>query len=196
MLRNQIVDGQLRSGTRLTEETLTAALGVSRNTVREAFALLRAERIVVHERNRGVFVATPTVADVHDLYAARRLIEPAAIRGARPAQAAALRELVTLGRAAAKADDWDDVASANQRFHRTVVGFAGSRRLSETFEGLLAEMRLVFHRRGDLRFHGHYLDLNDELATLVEDGRSDAAARRLTAYLDEAEAELAAALRD
>lgn len=196
MLRNQIVDGHLRSGTRLTEETLTAALGVSRNTVREAFALLRAERIVVHERNRGVFVATPTVADVHDLYAARRLIEPAAIRVARPAQARELRELVAVGRVAASAGDWDEVASANQRFHRAVVGFAGSRRLSETFEGLLAEMRLVFHRRGDLRFHAHYLDLNDEMCTLVEAGRPVDAARRLTAYLNEAEAELAAALRD
>lgn len=189
-LRGQIVDGHLRSGTRLTEETLTVSLGISRNTVREAFALLRAERIVVHQRNRGVFVATPTMADVVDLYDARRLIEPAAVRDAAPAQAGPLRAIVDRGRAAATAQDWDEVATANQRFHRGIVALAGSHRLAEFFEGLLAEMRLVFHLRGDQRFHGRYLTANDEICVLLETGRPEVAAARLMAYLDESEAEL------
>src|SRR5688500_8822772 len=64
VLSEQIVQGQLRSGTRLTEESIATALGVSRNTVREAFALLTSERIVVREPNRGVFVASPGPDDV------------------------------------------------------------------------------------------------------------------------------------
>jgi DNA-binding GntR family transcriptional regulator len=193
-LRGQIVDGQLRSGTRLTEEALTGQLEVSRNTVREAFALLRAERIVVHERHRGVFVATPTVEDVTDLYVVRRLIEPGALSGGLAQDAPPLRAIVTAGQVAAEQEQWEEVASANQRFHRGVVALAGSRRLSETFEGLLAEMRLIFYQRGDQRFHGHYLRLNHEICALLEAGRAGDAAARLTAYLLEAEAELVAAL--
>ncbi len=81
-LREQIVNGALRSGTRLTEETIGAALGFSRNTIREAFALLIAERLAAREPNRGVFVATPTPDDIRDLYATRQLIEPAAVEHA------------------------------------------------------------------------------------------------------------------
>ena len=46
VVREQVVEGHLRSGTRLPEERLAAALGVSRNTLREALSQLVAERIV------------------------------------------------------------------------------------------------------------------------------------------------------
>ena len=57
VLRDHIINGQLTHGTRLTEETITEALGYSRNTIRESFALLAAERLVV--RAAGLEPAHP-----------------------------------------------------------------------------------------------------------------------------------------
>ena len=57
-LRLQLAEGLLLPGARLTESTIAEDLGVSRNTVREAFAELAAERLVVRHPNRGVFVAS------------------------------------------------------------------------------------------------------------------------------------------
>ncbi|MFW5470176.1 GntR family transcriptional regulator [Knoellia sp. CPCC 206435] len=200
ILRTQIVDGALRSGTRLTEETISASLGFSRNTIREAFALLAAERLVVREPNRGVFVATPTLTDVHDLYAARLAIEPAALAHGpaftqdTPKQ---LQGIVDAARAAHACQDMAGVAQANQEFHRAIAGINGSRRIDLLMEGLLAEMRLVFHLMDDdSRFHEPYLERNAEIVRrLVDDGRP-AAAQALRDYLSDAREHLQSALGD
>ena len=73
LLRTHIMEGLFPPGTRLSEEVLGQALGVSRNTLREAFRLLCHERLAVHQMNRGIFVPVLTRADVTDIYARRRL---------------------------------------------------------------------------------------------------------------------------
>jgi DNA-binding GntR family transcriptional regulator len=197
-LRDQIVDGGLRSGTRLTEETISGALGFSRNTIREAFALLAAERLVVREPNRGVFVVTPTSADVRDLYAARLVIEPAALEAGpgfgqdTPAQ---LQEIVDRARDARARGDATAVAQGNQEFHRAIARLSGSRRIEHLMEGVLAEMRLVFHLMDDhSAFHEPYLERNAEIVELlVDEGRAPAAAA-LRTYHEDAREHLLSAL--
>ena len=198
-LREQIVNGAVRSGTRLTEETIGAALGFSRNTIREAFALLISERLAAREPNRGVFVATPTAADIRDLYATRQLIEPAALEhgpGFSDEVVGRLREIVDSARVCREQGDAPGVAQGNQEFHRTVVRLAGSRRVDQLMEGVLAEMRLVFHLMGDgPGFHEPYLDRNEEILRELEEGTRARAAAALRTYLSDAEEHLVVALR-
>lgn len=196
-LREEIVEGQLRPGARLPEQAVCDALGVSRNTVREAMSQLVAERVLVRETHRGVFVARPDREAVRDVYRARRIIEPAAVRHGEaftPERVAAARAAVDEGVAAAAADRWTGVASANQHFHRALVALAGSARLDQQMALLLAEMRLVFHRMSGVReFHEPYLGRNDAICTLLEAGEREAAAAAVGRYLDEAETQLLAA---
>ncbi|GAA4404501.1 GntR family transcriptional regulator [Fodinibacter luteus] len=199
VLREQIVDGALRSGTRLTEETIGTALGFSRNTIREAFALLLAERLAVREPNRGVFVATPTAADVRDLYATRRLVEPAAVEHG-PAFSddvvRRLRSVVDAGHAALGRGDAAGVAQANQEFHRALARISGSRHVDQLMEGVLAEMRLVFHQvADDAGFHEPYLERNEAIVELLERCDRPGAAALLRDYLEDAEAHLVRAVR-
>ncbi|WP_345384386.1 GntR family transcriptional regulator [Pseudonocardia yuanmonensis] len=200
-VRNEVVEGRLRPGGRLPEQALSHALGVSRNTVREALSQLVAERVLVREPNRGVFVAVPDADAVRDVYRARLLIEPAAVReGERaddPEAVGRLRAAVQEGRAAAARADWPGVAGANQHFHRALVGLAGSERLDQQMALLLAEMRLVFHRMSGVReFHEPYLDGNDAITRLVEAGERERAAREVASYLRTAEAQILAAFAD
>ncbi len=194
VVREQVVEGHLRSGTRLPEERLAAALGVSRNTLREALSQLVAERILVREPNRGVVVSTPDIDDVRDVYAVRRLVEPAALAhgtGHSPARIATVEAAVDEGQRAVAADDWPGVASANQHFHRAVVALAGSPRLDAQMHLLLAEMRLFFHLMGDPEpFHRPYLDENVTIARLLTSGERQTAADRMTDYLIAAQAQL------
>lgn len=200
VVREQVVEGRLRSGTRLPEERLAGALGVSRNTLREALSQLVAERILVREPHRGVVVATPEVADVEDVYRVRRLVEPAALAhgtGHTPSRVAAVAAAVSEGREAGARDDWDAVASANQHFHRAVVALAGSPRLDTQMDLLLAEMRLFFHQMSEpARFHQPYLDENAAIAELLAAGDRQGAAERLDSYLAAAQAQLVAAFHD
>jgi DNA-binding GntR family transcriptional regulator len=195
-VRDEVVEGRLPPGSRLPEQAVCTALGVSRNTVREALSQLIAERVLVREPNRGVFVARPDRDAVRDLYRARRLLEPAAVRAGEAmdaARLAAVRAAVDEGRAAAAEDRWVDVASANQHFHRALVALAGSHRLDQQMALLLAEMRLVFHRmRGVREFHEPYLGRNARICDLLEAGERAAAAEAVAEYLREAEEHLLA----
>ncbi len=193
-VREEVVEGRLRPGARLPEQSLCTALGVSRNTVREALSQLVSERVLVREANRGVFVARPDRDAVRDVYRARRIIEPAAVRHGEafdPARLAAVRAAVDEGVAAAAAAGWTGVASANQHFHRALVALAGSPRLDQQMALLLAEMRLVFHRMSGVReFHEPYLERNAEICALLEAGDRAGAADAVASYLDDAEAQL------
>ena len=60
-LRTMATEGELTPGERLSEARLSADLGVSRNTLREAFRLLTREGLARYEPNRGVFVAIPSM---------------------------------------------------------------------------------------------------------------------------------------
>jgi DNA-binding GntR family transcriptional regulator len=193
-VREEIVEGRLRPGSRLPEQRLCTALGVSRNTVREAMSQLVTERVLVREPHRGVFVARPDREAVRDVYRARRVIEPAAVRSGDAAddtRVAAVRTAVEEGRSAASEERWDDLASANQHFHRALVALAGSPRLDQQMALLLAEMRLVFHAMPGVReFHEPYLGRNTTICELLEAGRRDAAADAVDEYLRAAETHL------
>lgn len=193
-VREEVVEGRLRPGARLPEQTLCDALGVSRNTVREALSQLVNERVLAREPNRGVFVAQPDAAAVRDVYRVRRLVETAAVREGEawgPTAVARVRAAVDEGRAAARKADWDGVASANQHFHRALVAMGGSPRLDQQMKLLLAEMRLVFHRMSEVRaFHEPYLDRNDTICVLLEAGERAAAADEVRRYLSDAESQI------
>ncbi|CAM3963481.1 GntR family transcriptional regulator [Nocardiopsis gilva] len=193
-LRAQIVDGAMAPGTRLSEEAIGSALGVSRNTLREAFRLLSHERLLVHEFNRGVFVAKPTAEDVADLFHVRRALELSALRGATGTDAEAIARVgaaVDEGTAALNDGDWWGVGTANMHFHQAIAGLAHSPRTDEIVHRLLAELRLVFHIMAAPReFHVPYLEQNREIYRLLSDGAAHEAADRLADYFDVAERQL------
>jgi DNA-binding GntR family transcriptional regulator len=193
-VREEVVEGRLRPGTRLPDTELATALGVSPNTLREAMGQLVTERVLVRHPNRGVYVATPDATDVRDVYRARRLIERAALRwgqNAAPSQVGALRAAVAEGQEAGEGGNWAGVASANQHFHRALVELAGSPRLTQQMALLLAEMRLIFHRMPGVReFHEPYLGRNDTICGLLEAGDREGAEVALADYFDAAEAQL------
>jgi len=199
-MRERITDGSLAPGSRLPEDAVGSALGVSRNTLREAFRLLVHERLAVAEFNRGVFVRRLTHDDVVDLYRVRRLIECAAVRraaDATPDAIAAMRQAVADGEQAAVDGRWPEVGTANMRFHQAIVALVGSSRLDEHMRQVTAELRLAFHVMANPRaFHEPYLRRNRELAALIEAGDGAAAAQQLATYLDDAERQLLATQPD
>ena len=188
LLRDRIAAGALRSGTRLSEEALGSALGVSRNTLREAFRVLAHERLVVHEMNRGVFVRSLGPDDVVDIYLTRRALETAGVRAATGSgRLAPVSEAVAAGESAARDGDWASVADADLRFHRAIGALTGSERIDAYLAGLLAELRLAFAVMSDPRaLHEPFLRRNRQLADLLAADRTDRAEAELVRYLDDA----------
>lgn len=188
ILRSRIAEGYFPPGTRLSEDSIGGALGVSRNTLREAFRLLTHERLLVHELNRGVFVRVLSVEDVEDIYRTRRLVECAVVRGLGepPYTLEELAAAVTEGQLASVEDDWKGVGTANIHFHRELVALAGSARTDELMRSVFAELRLAFHLVDDPRaLHEPYLQRNRLILQALQAGDAAEAERLLAVYLDD-----------
>lgn len=173
ILRSRISEGYFAPGTRLSEDSIGGALGVSRNTLREAFRLLTHERLLVHELNRGVFVRVLTVEDVEDIYRTRRLVECAVVRGLGepPYPLEGPAEAVAEGQRAVREGDWKGLGTANIHFHRELVALAGSERTDELMRSVFAELRLAFHVVDDPhRLHEPYLARNQQILRALEAG--------------------------
>ncbi|WP_030066458.1 GntR family transcriptional regulator [Streptomyces natalensis] len=202
ILRDRITEGFFPPGARLSEESIGGALGVSRNTLREAFRLLTHERLLEHRLNRGVFVRVVTVEDLDDIFRVRMIVESAALRGLGQGPYApeagegieAIDAAVQAGEEAAAARAWADLSTANLRFHQAIVALVGSPRTDELMRGVLAELRLVFHVMDDpQRFYAPYLVRNRQIADTLLAGDAAAAERLLLAYLEDSRGQLSGA---
>jgi DNA-binding GntR family transcriptional regulator len=190
-VRDLIMRGELQPGQPLPEASLASLLGMSRNTIREAFRLLSAEGLVAYQVHRGVVVRRLTEADIVDIYAARRAIEVSALQiGPKPRkdQLEALRDSVDTAEAAAARGDWSEVATCNLLFHQRVVELIGSPRIDGFFAGMLAQLRLAYASIPDgASYFGPYVAENRHLYELLAGGKRRDAARELRRYLDRSE---------
>src|SRR5467141_5045231 len=83
VLRQRILNGELRPGTPLQELPLAESLGVSRNTMREAMRILSLEGLLKRSIHRGIAVAQLSLQDVQEIYHVRRVLEISALHAAK-----------------------------------------------------------------------------------------------------------------
>ncbi len=189
-LRRRIEDAALAPGTRLGEVALAAELDVSRNSLREAFAELVAERLLVRHHHRGVFVASPDVQQVREIYRTRRIIELGALRfGEVTAQVESeLRHVVEALSPDPTAVDPLVMGDANQRLHGAIAAMTGAPDLEHTLRQAMARVRLAFQpmdRQTEL--HPRFAVRNLQIAQALLEGRAEELDEMFSAYLDEAE---------
>ncbi|MCU1446363.1 GntR family transcriptional regulator [Cryobacterium sp.] len=195
-LRRMLITGDLVPGQRLSETVVSERLGVSRNTLREAFRVLTHERLLVHKPHAGVFVAVPSLASIIDIYRVRRLIECQALLTA-PARHPASRRMraaVDSALASRASDDWIAVGTANMEFHSAIVALADSDHLDRLYANISAELRLAFGLLDDPDYlHRPYVDRNVAVLELYLAGESAEAAALLEDYLLTSERTIVAA---
>ena len=203
LIRQYIFEGRFAPGTPLPEASLSAALQVSRNTVREAFRTLMSEHLLVHEPHKGVTVRWLTADDVLDIYKIRRMFELSVLDlAAQGRLEPAKNELGEIGTLLAEAEtaaangDWAQVGTANLRFHGLLVEMHRSERINDTFRRLMTELRLGFLAHEDpASFHGPFLARNRRIYELIMTGELDDARDELGSYLDDAEQDVMRAVQ-
>lgn len=75
-LTEAVHEHRVLPGMKLTEEEVGETFGVGRTVARQALARLAHEGLVRIERNRGAFVAKPSVREAREVFEARALLEP------------------------------------------------------------------------------------------------------------------------
>jgi DNA-binding GntR family transcriptional regulator len=129
-LREQILTGKLRPGTKIDQDEISEALGMSRLPVREALIELAHESLIDAVPRRGAFVARLDRTDIIDHYRIFGLI--AGLAGSRAATSLSEEQLVQLRRiheSFVAASDPGKQAYWNHEFHKLINQAGGSRRL-------------------------------------------------------------------
>ncbi|MBS0396042.1 MAG: GntR family transcriptional regulator [Proteobacteria bacterium] len=175
-VRGGIIDGRFPPATRITEQEVAAAAGVSRTPAREALRRLHAEGLVEFTPNLGAVVSEWTDAEFDEIFDLRALLESHGVARAAlrisDADVEALRALATqqLGEARERREGHlDRIADLNRRFHRRLQEAAGSPRLMRALAALL-EAPLIMktflnYSPEDLqRSAAHHLELVQALA--------------------------------
>lgn len=80
LLCRAIIEQALKPGMRLPEDTVGDQFGVSRTIVRHALVRLETNGLVVSRRNRGAFVAEPSLEEAQQIFQVRRCLETEVIR--------------------------------------------------------------------------------------------------------------------
>lgn len=74
-LRNAIMNGEVKLGERVNENTFTSKLGISRTTFREALRQLEQAGLLVRDPFRGTFVREFSQEEIKDLNELRGVLE-------------------------------------------------------------------------------------------------------------------------
>jgi len=133
---SEIVDGELPANSRLIQDELARAYGVSRQPVQQALLLLRDRGLVREAPGRGLIVSPLDVDFVRNLYEVRGMLDGlagrlAAERGVDRAKKEGAAYLAA-GRAAIKSGSLHDQIEADMRFHAFINELAGNSLIGET----------------------------------------------------------------
>lgn len=145
-IERMIVAGELVPGDKLNENALAERLQVSRGPVREAFRSLEETGLVRLEKNRGVFVRQITSEEAAEIQGVRQVLEEYAMRSLpRTLSDETLQEVRELIRAmeeACQEQEVDRYFALNLKFHDVLILATGNRKLYETYQRLVNELRL------------------------------------------------------
>jgi DNA-binding GntR family transcriptional regulator len=194
ILRQRVLNGELRPGTPLQEIPLAESLGVSRNTMREAMRILSLEGLLKRSIHRGIAVAQLSHRDVHEIYHVRRVLEISAIRSAKAPSPEVLQELLAaLERyeEAVQARDWVNAVTHDLHFHSLLIRFLKNKRLESFYQKTIAELRMGMVLVDQRHDHpGILIPVHRHLYQLLTAGRLKECARILVQHLDDSESRL------
>lgn len=139
-LRQDILDGVMAPGSRITQDAIAAKYGTSRSPVREALRELAAEGLVTIVPDVGARVTPLDRDELIEAYLMREALEPIAVArsaaAATPEHLAQMREAFEHSELFAAQGDMDAYLEADRRFHFLSFQFNGMPRLKRAIEGL------------------------------------------------------------
>lgn len=142
-----IVDHVVMPGTKLPEDVLAKAFGVSRTRIRKVLLALAHENLVTLQHNRGASVTRPGLQEARDVFAARRIVETgiaaelALTLG--PEQIAALRRFIAREHAAEAARDRRTAIKLSGEFHLELARLLQNEPLTVFLRALVSRTSLI-----------------------------------------------------
>lgn len=152
-LRNLILTGKIRPGTRMMEIELAEDMGVSRTPIREAIRKLEKEGLVVIEPRRGAYASEISLKDMEDILEVRANLEGLAAYLAAErmtsAEKEALREVSQKFGQAVTDGNMADMIAYDTKFHHMIVESSRNNHLIhmvEQLQELVLRFRYIYYK--------------------------------------------------
>ncbi|MGB3866304.1 MAG: GntR family transcriptional regulator [Xanthobacteraceae bacterium] len=200
-ITSEIVSGELPSNSRLIQEDLARAYGVSRQPVQQALLLLRSRGLVRDAEGRGLTVAPLDVDFIQNLYEIRAAMEglAAQLAARKGSDQARLRgpKLIEIGREAIGKGALDDQIAADFTFHAFLSELSGNPLINETTAPHWPSLRRVMGEvlRDDIAMPHSIWDEHAAILDAVIAGQSDKAEALARAHIMRAAGVFVARLR-
>lgn len=134
----EISGGKLRPGSRIIQEQIAKELGVSRQPVQQALALLRNQGVLQDAPGRGLLVAPLDTQYVRNMYDMRAVIEGLACRRAAQVNAKQAKAkgpaLIRAGRKAVASGSYNELIAADMAFHHFIYALSENPFIAPTME--------------------------------------------------------------
>ncbi len=180
-LTEAVHEHRILPGMKLSEDEVGEIYGVGRTVVRQALRQLAHDGLLRIERNRGAFVAKPSVKEAREVFEARALLEPRTARAAAerstPKDMARLERHIAEEHEALSAGEPGRALKLSGEFHVDIARIADQ----ETIEGFVRQLvsrsslviALYWRRRNAMcESHAHHAllgALRDHDADTAED---------------------------
>jgi DNA-binding GntR family transcriptional regulator len=142
-----VLDHRLPPGTKLVEDRLAEAFGVSRTRIRPVLVRLANEQVVTLTPNRGASIAEPTEQEAREVFEVRRLIEPTLVERfvarATAADTQTLTRLIRDEEGARARGDMHRAIRLSGEFHLRIAEGAGHATLGRILRELVSRTSLV-----------------------------------------------------
>lgn len=154
VLRNAVTSGEIAPGTHLVETELSAALSISRGTLREALRQLEQEGLVEPSERGRLRVRTLNAVEIEDMFEVRSALEGLAVAALcrLKNRKSVVRQLQSALDALADATgSINDMVEIDLDFHRTMCTLTGNAALLRSWEGLAGSIRMSIMFAGEDR---------------------------------------------
>lgn len=200
-LKNQILRGELTSGTALREEYLAEVFQVSRTPLRKALTQLMAEGYLVKYKDRTLRIPKISLEELKDTLVARKLLETAAIKEtvvkATEGDLERLEHFIWDEEEAMKMHDTLHISSVDKMFHNYLAQASGNK-IYEEFIGQLGYKVSLYlalsNTLGDVISEA--LMEHREILDAVKSRDPERAATAMSAHIDNVEKRILTAIND
>lgn len=146
-LTEAVHEHRLIPGMKLNEDDVGEIFGVSRTVVRQALRSMAHDGLVSIERNRGAFIAKPSIKEAREVFEARALLEPrtarAAAERATPEDIALLEDHITREHAAIDDKEAGLALKLSGDFHNEIARIADQKTIEAFIQQLVSRSSLV-----------------------------------------------------
>lgn len=179
IIRDKILNGEIPSGTKITEEKLASELGVSRTPIRESIRKLQYEGLIVNK-----MVINPSEKDLRHMFEVRILLEGHSAKYAASympeKELNKLWECVQKGRS----DRIEEIMEGNEKFHEIIVEASNNPVMIDII-GRMKSIIYLFRRTVVYYNRPFLIDEHENIYIAIKERDGEKAEQLMKAHLQE-----------